>query len=352
MESMSTNYDMWNPYTLRQARASLLNMNSSKEDNDELMIITYLLNNDCKICERSDDSDFAKVFAINNHLFEEDYREYMNYIIECYDFQKDREKKEQEDNMGERLNVRPFAKLDVSYEYIMAKLERFMDSLDNKWYDIFYELYLNRRDIIKLSKDATATLYLPESDLWLANVEKRDSIEDFANVAHIYGEGIAAKLRRRCEKTPDSNILIQAFAKAIQYIFITKLDDFGIQREVTNFFTYDYNECKKRVDEVIDRFAINAYITNPKSAKEVASKLNARFGTHVSKTSIENLYKKSVKRDIQKIMIDLILRELLAIYQNDQDKFINDMNALVTSEECPTKTLEKLNIELNSIYKR
>lgn len=347
MESLLTDYESWSPFALRKAKDTLLESNKLGNTEEELRIITFLLDNECILCERETNENFTRVFQENNHLFEEEYSDYMNYIVECYDYQK-----EKQDRLDERMDNKLFANLDVSYEYIMAKLERFMDNLDDTWYDIFCELFSNRRDIIKLSKDSTKTLYLPESDLWLANVQRNGNILDYANVAKVYAEGIAAKLRRKCEKSWDYEILIQAFAKALQYIFMTRLDDFGIQREVTKFFARDYDESKRRVASVYNKFLIDAVVANPKSAREVANRLNGRLGSNLSKTQIERAYKKSVRRDIQKIMADLIQRELLLTYQSDQEKFVHDMNSLVTSEESPIKTLEKLNIELNSIYTR
>lgn len=351
MESILTDYGNWSSYRLKKAKESLLDPRLDGDHSEELTIITYLLNHDCKICERENNGDFARVFQANKQIFE-DYEDYMNYILECHDYQKTREQREEEEAFEDRLEVRPYNRLDVSYEYIMAKLDRFMDNLDDKWYDVFYNLYTERKDVIKLSKDTTETLYLPESDLWLANVEKKGSIEDYANIARIYGEGMAAKLRRKCARTRDNEVFIQAFAKAIQYLFMAKLDDFGIQREVTKFFTRDYNESVRRVNSAYDKFIIDAAVRDASSAKEVVNKLYTRYGVHVNKNQIENIYKKTVRRDIQKILADLIQRELLLTFESDQEKFIHDMNALVTSEETPAKTLEKLNIELNSIYTR
>lgn len=351
MESTLIGYGKWNPYTLRKAKESLLDSGGASNHLEELMIISYLLDHNCQISEREYNGDFVRVFNANRQTFEE-YEGYLKYIWECYDYQKMRERKVSEDGFGENLDVKPYRHFDASYEYIMAKLDRFVENLDEEWYEIFYKLYTDRKDVIKLSNDSTETLYLPESDLWLANVEKKDSIEDYANIARIYGEGIAAKLRRKCEHTRDNEILIKAFAKAIQYLFMAKLDDFGIQREVTKFFTCDYSENARRVNSIYERFVIDATIKKPKSVKDVAYELNMRFGTKVNKKTLENIYKNTVRRDIQKVLADLIQRELLLTYEKDKEKFIYDMNALVTSKDSPAKTLEKLNIELNSIYKR
>ena len=159
-------------------------------------------------------------------------------------------------------------------------------------------------------------------------------------------------MRRKCKKSVDNEIFIQAFAKAIQYLFMVKLDDFGIQKEVTKFFTRDYNDNARRVNSVYNKFIIDAAIRDAKTPKDVVNKLNNQFGVHINKSQIEKIYRKTVRRDIQRILADLIQRELLLTYESDQEKFVHDMNALVTSEESPAKTLEKLNIELNSIYTR
>ncbi len=338
MEKVASGYNMWNPSTIRKAQDSLIK-DGSGVNSEEFMILTYLLKHDCKIAEKKEEREFAKVFAMNNHLFEDVYEEYMKYILVCQDNQR-------------KVRVEPYNSLEVSYEYIMAKLDNFMEELDPKWYDIFASLYNSRRDVIKLSYDSTGTLYLPASDLWLANVKMTDSIEDYANVALVYGEGIAEKLRRDYASSPDEAILIKAFAKTIQYLFMIKLDDFGIQREVTKFFTKDYNDNTKRVNDVWRKYCIDTLVTEPKSAKEVASHIKQVFHKNISVESIEEAYRKSVKKDIQKIIADLILRELLLIYESDQEKFVHDMNALVSSEDSVDKTLKKLNITLNSVYSR
>lgn len=340
MESVLTNYDKWNPYTLRRAKESLLKDGHKMNDSEELRIITFLLNNECKIVERDKDGEFAKVYQINNHLFEEEYDEYMDYIStwcnrvhgECDDM--------------------PYKILDVPYEDIMDKLNSFMEKLDDEWYEIFFELFLNRKDVIRLSRYSTETLYLPHSDLWLANVQRNGTIEDYANIAKVYGEGMAAKLRRNCDRTPDVQVLVQAFAKAIQYLFMAELCDYGIQGEVTKFFDKDYNDNHRRMKSVNEKYIISSLVSKPKSAKQLASLLNGKYGTSYSKEYLEAAYKKTVKRDIQKILTDLILRELIIIYADDKERFIYDMNKIATSEVNPAKTLEKLNIKLNSLYVR
>ena len=340
MECVLANYNKWNPYTLRKAKESLLNKGHKMEDSEELRIIAFLLNNECKIVERDKDGDFARVYQANNQLFEEEYDKYMDYITTWCD------------GVHGEMEIIPYKTLDVPYEDIMAKLDSFMDNLNDEWYDIFFELFLNRKDVIRLSRYSTETLYLPHSDLWLANVQKNGTIEDYANIAKVYGEGIAAKLRRDCAKTPDVQVLVQAFAKAIQHLFMAQLGDYGIQGEVTKFFDKDYNENHKRIQSVNEKYIISSLVYTPKSAKQLAGYLNEKCGTSYSKEYFEAAYKKTVKRDIQKILTDLILRELIIIYAEDKEKFIYDMNKLVTSEENPAKTLEKLNIKLNSLYVR
>lgn len=340
MESMITSYNSWNPNTLRKAKNFLLKNGNRKNNSEELKIITILLNNECKIVESEEYGNFSQVFQANNHLFEEEYAEYMKYIIDCYDKQR------------EILLEEPYEKLDVSYEYIMAKLDNFMENLNPDWYDIFFELFTKRKDIIRFSNTSTETLYLPRSDLWLANIQGNSTIEDYANIVKVYGKGIAAKLRRNCAMTQDSEVLVQAFAKVIQYLFITKLEDYGIQGEVTKFFNKDFNENARRIRSVYEKFIIDTFVSNPKSANQVANLLSRQSIIRASKEHIEESYKKTVKKDIQKILTNLILRELLLTYESDKEKFVYHMNALVTSEENPAKTLEKLDIELNSIYYR
>lgn len=324
---------------LKEAKDSLLKSGCDAKNSDELLIINYLLNVDCKIKTRDVNEDFARVFRENGVLFDDIYSDYMKYIIECQDkqsFYRDNE----------------YKNLEVSYEYIMAKLDDFIESLDPEWYKLFSTLYNNRHDIIKLSDSLTETLYFPSSDLWLANIERTDTIKDYANIAQAYGEGIGVKMRRNGERTFDDRIFIVAFARAIQYLFMAKLDDFGIQREVTKFFINDYNATYKMVNSVCDKFALHSIMSNPQSAKEVAAHLEQVLHRKVDKQVIEDAYKRTVKRDIQSILADLITRELLLVFESDKEKFIYDMNALVKSENTPAKTLEKLDINLNSIYYR
>lgn len=339
MDKIASSYAMWNPFTLRQAKENLLSNGLNEGNSMEVRVLSYLINYDCNLQEKKDIQDFAKIYAENNRLFEDEYQDYMQYIIDAQDKQT-------------IYKCEPYKKLDVSYEYIMAKLDLFMDKLNPEWYQLFVSIYNNRKDIIRLSTDETETLYLPTSDLWLANIERKDTIEDYSLVAQVFAEGIATKLRRDADITPDDYVFINAFAKAIQYLFMAKLDDYGIQSEVNKFFTNDYNKVADDMNILCGKYYLNACLARPKTPKDISTYLKKAFGRNIYEASILEAYKDTVRKDIQSALAHLILRELLLIYEEDQDKFIYDMNALVKSEDTPGKTLEKLNINLNSIYYR
>lgn len=339
MVKVATNYGMWNPFTLKEAKEDLLNNGLNEDNSNEVRILSYLINYDCNLVERKNNKDFTRIYEENNKLFEEEYLDYMTYIVDAQD----------------KCTIQkcdPYKKIEASYEYIMAKLDLFMDKLDPEWYRLFSSIYNKRKDIIKLSSEETGTIYLPMSDIWLANIERKDTIEDYSLVAQVFSEGIAAKLRRDTDITVDDCVFVRAFSKAIEYLFMAKLEDYGIQGEVTKFFINEYNKCADDINILCGKFYLNACLSHPKSAREVAKSLKQRFGRDVSEESILKEYKTNVRRDIQMILADLILRELLLTYEEDKDKFVSDMNTLVKSDDTPAKTLEKLNINLNSIYYR
>lgn len=128
----------------------------------------------------------------------------------------------------------------TSEEEIFTFINDFFKSLDKELYDIFNNVYKNRKDNFQISNNRSSTITIPGLDYSYINVEESYSINNNFSSAHEYGHSIQDKLFYRTYTFDNYPFheLLAFFSQYLSILYYEKLhpeDIDDIKRAKHNF---------------------------------------------------------------------------------------------------------------------
>lgn len=126
--------------------------------------------------------------------FSEKINDDLKTLYSFEDFLPDIEIAFKYNKLCKKLNAFQLSKKLISEEEIFPFINDFFKLLDKELYDIFNNVYKNRKDNFQISKNRSSTITIPGLDYSYINVEEGCSINNYFSSAHEYGHSIQDKL--------------------------------------------------------------------------------------------------------------------------------------------------------------
>lgn len=277
--------------------------------------------------------NFRLVYKNDFNVLYDQYFDYLQDIFAFYDMYGDLEEQ-----------VRSYECIVKSYEEVFSSVHDFYYSLDKNWFKIFNELYKLRHQTISLSNSRSFSVLFPESSLWIANIETKQTIEDYVNTVHEYAHGISDILDNRVRTYSPQNIFIELFPMVCQIIYLQNNADIRNQIEVNKYLTNLQSIQLSEMEEIKVRFNLITSFPNVTSSRNLSRLIKKNLGEVISKEYLNQMFSSSVAENICYTYPYIIALELASLYKTDLDLFKYKMNYILSSKEPPLEIVKKLNI--------
>lgn len=331
----------WNYNTLKRVYFQLKFKQRTEEEQKEYLLLEALLS-DGSVLEGMtfvDGVDFSTAFKLETKTLLEDYYDYLSSIFEFYD------------NSDDTLTKVVYEKLDVTDEELLQTAHDFFKNLDPEWYQLFLNLYKQRKGTVRFSELRSFSSYFPSNGLWLANITRNNTIQDYVNTIHEFAHGIADQMVSDLRTYSPDNILLELFPIVCQMIFLYTYDENKLQNEITKYIN---NYLKIMIDyseEIKMKFNIASTFVNVSNARNLSRLIKRKWNICIGKDELTEIYSNPVEELFAYVFPFLVAIELLEIYSEDKDKFKEIMNKMITSKLKPLDLLNELHIEPNKSLK-
>lgn len=335
------NYN-WNYNTLKRIYFQLKFKERTEDEQREYLFLETILANGHVIEGISfvDDSSFQDKFKYETKTLMVDYYDYLAPIFEFYD------------NTDDEIETMTYEYIDVSEEELIEAANKFFKSLDENWYQLFLNLYNNRNGTVSFTNARSFSTYFPSNNMWLANITRNNTIQDYVNTIHEFAHGIADQMVPQIKTYSSDNIFIELFPIVLQMIWLYECDEHGLQLEINKYMNNYLKIMSSYAEEIRMKYNIASSFVDVNTPRNLCRLIRRTWGINISKEEVSQTYNNPVEELFNYVFPFLCAIELVDLYRKDKDKFIHTMNRILVSDLKPLEILEKFDIEPNKNLKK
>lgn len=324
---------------LEEASNKLLNKKRTVSEEKELLYLSLFIDDVEIPSSITPSNDNFKMNYKNDFItLYDQYFDYLNAIFEFYQLFGD-----------EIKNYENYENIVSSYEDVFSSVHDFYYLLDKDWFSIFNKLYKERHTTVELSNNRSFSVLFPSSQIWIANIEAKGTIEDYVNTVHEYAHGIDDKLVNRVRTYSPQNIFLELFPTICQMIYLENNTDIRNRVEVNKYLMNFRTQQISTAEEIKVKFNLISAFPNVTNARNLSRLIKRNIGEVISKEYLSLMFSHPLAESICYIYPFIIAVELVNLYNEDKDLFKYKMNYLLNSKDHPLEVIKKLNIVPNSI---
>jgi hypothetical protein len=244
-----------------------------------------------------------------------------------------------------------YEQLPMTEDDLLDTAHDFFKSLDPEWYQLFMNLYRQRKTTVSFTDCRSFSSYFPSNGLWLANITRKHTIQDYVNTIHEFAHGIADQLTDTIKTYNADNIFIELFPIVIQMVWLYEFNDLGLQHEISKYMNNYLKIMIAYAEEIRMKYNIASTFVNVKNSRNLSRLIKKEWGITISKEELEEIYSNPVEELFSYVFPFLIAIELMEIYTKDKEEFITIMNDIIKTDLKPLELLDKYNLTPNKSLK-
>ncbi len=301
-----------------------------------LQLLINLLEVDCYQQVETNDI-FSSRYLYDRNVLHEYYADYIGTIFDFYHV-----------NMEMETDTIKLADFQPDYEEILNLLMDFFRKLDKDWYLLCQNLYKIRYSAISFQSIPSFSAFLPEANIWIANIKSSHSISVAVDLAHEFAHGIGDQLHHDIQKYSPENILLELFPLLCQSLFIDYLIKIKYYPDEAKKFKKHVNQSiLNQAEEICFKFNISQLFPTIKNARNLSRVIKRELNMSISKDELMVMYNQSVAHNIHYVYPFIICNELLSLVYEDFDYFKYATKILMKENEDVVDTIRKLKLMPN-----
>lgn len=222
--------------------------------------------------------------------------------------------------------------IDLPINELMTFVNDFFRDALTEWYQIFLEVYKERKNNFQVGNKRCCELYIPGVNYSYITYERKYTIEDLFSIVHEYTHAIVDRIKFRYSydnKYP----FVELPSLAAEMIAKDMIKNYytNISGEIKNYFVgsvASINEFAKNIlmaKKFLDTYSLD---------DEEQIKYSLNYFTNFSKRKSNALINKLQLENICYVVPFMYAMELYFIYLNDVELFQYDINKIITMDNC------------------
>ena len=324
---------MWDVERLKTIRNSIVKSGQMKEE--ELAIIDCLIEDELAVEKVVDErKPFDELYSDDVKTIHLDYFHFLEPIMGYVD-----------NNFQNITALKPYKETNLSRDEMIELLFDFFQELNEKWFNNIYGLYNGDNSYIVFSGNPSFSLYYPNVDSWVCNINKTGTIRECSDLAHEFGHGIQDSITESSNVYSPENILIEMFPMLMQILFMDYLKKNGIEVEQCDTELFNtYNSIVNQASSIVTKYQITDLVPNISNVRNLRRVLTRSWGTDITTDELTELFSESAKREMHYVLPYIVASNLYELYKKDQDLFMHYVNTILSEKEDKIEVVKQLHL--------
>ena len=333
LDNNETDPFMWDVERLKTIRNSIVKSGQMKEE--ELAIIDCLIEDELAVEKVVDErKPFDELYSDDVRTIHLDYFHFLEPIMGYVD-----------SNFQNITALKPYKETILSRDEMIELLFDFFHELNEKWFNNIYGLYNGDNSYIVFSENPSFSLYYPNVDSWVCNINKTGTIRECSDLAHEFGHGIQDSINENSNVYSPENILIEMFPMLMQTLFMDYLKKHGIEVEQCDTELFNtYNSIVNQASSIVTKYQITDLVPNISNVRNLKRVLTRSWGTDITTAELTELFSESAKREMHYVLPYIVASNLYELYKKDQDLFMYYVNTILSEKEDKIEVVKQLHL--------